>query len=61
MRPKFILKNNRVHGSKILAFITGHVTEADRQEDFDYLDHQIKKSDNPVFNYLKRNFSKNRR
>lgn len=61
MRPNFILKNNRVHGSKILALITEHVTEIDRPEDFEYLEYQIKKTDNPVYNYLKSNFSKNRR
>ncbi|HEY4475043.1 MAG TPA: acylneuraminate cytidylyltransferase family protein [Candidatus Paceibacterota bacterium] len=58
MRPKFILKNNRVHGSKILAFITEHVTEIDRSEDFEYLEYQIKKSDNPVYGYLKNHFKK---
>src|SRR3989338_6204059 len=61
MRPEFILRNNRVHGSKILALVTEQVTEIDRPEDFEYLEYQIKKVDNPVFNYLKRNFSKNRR
>ena len=61
MRPGFILKNNRVHGSKILALVTGHITEIDRPEDFEYLEYQIKKSDNPVFNYLKKHFTKNKR
>ena len=61
MRPKFILKNNRVHGSKILALVTDNITEVDRQEDFEYLEYQIKKSDNPIFNYLKKHFPKNRR
>lgn len=61
MNPKFILKNNRVHGSKILAFVTENVTEIDRQEDFEYLEYQIRKSDNPVYDYLKRNFPKNKK
>lgn len=58
VRPEFVRKNNRVHGPNILAFVTEHVTEIDRQADFEYLEYQIKKSDNPVYAYLKKNYKR---
>lgn len=59
-RPKLVLKNNKVHGLKIIAFVTENITEIDRHEDFKYLEYQIKKTNNPVYGYLKKNFKKER-
>jgi CMP-N,N'-diacetyllegionaminic acid synthase len=41
--PNFILKENKLHGDKILAFQTPVVTEVDSIEDLEYLEWQITK------------------
>ena len=58
VRPKFIKENGILCGSKILSFITPTVTEIDRVEDFDYLEYEIKKHGNKLYNYLVKNFKK---
>jgi N-acylneuraminate cytidylyltransferase len=41
--PNYILKENKLHGDKILAFLTPVVTEVDSIEDLEYLEWQITK------------------
>ena len=41
--PNYILKENKLHGDKILAFQTPVVTEVDSVEDLEYLEWQITK------------------
>jgi N-acylneuraminate cytidylyltransferase len=41
--PNYILKENKLHGDKILAFQTPVVTEVDSFEDLEYLEWQITK------------------
>jgi N-acylneuraminate cytidylyltransferase len=41
--PNYILKENKLHGDKILAFQTPVVTEVDSIEDLEYLEWQITK------------------
>jgi hypothetical protein len=41
--PDYILKENKLHGDKILAFQTPVVTEVDSIEDLEYLEWQITK------------------
>jgi CMP-N-acetylneuraminic acid synthetase len=41
--PNYILKENKIHGDKILAFQTPVVTEVDSLEDLEYLEWQITK------------------
>jgi CMP-N,N'-diacetyllegionaminic acid synthase len=41
--PNYILKENKLHGDKILAFQTPVVTEVDSLEDLEYLEWQITK------------------
>jgi len=41
LKSEFILKNNQMHGNKVLAYITPHVQEVDVVEDFSYLLYQI--------------------
>jgi CMP-N,N'-diacetyllegionaminic acid synthase len=41
--PNYILKENKLHGDKILAFQTSVVTEVDTIEDLEYLEWQITK------------------
>ena len=58
VRGDFIKKNKfkLCFGEKILPFITPTVTEIDLPEDFEYLEYQIKKTNNPAYSYLKNNF-----
>ena len=41
LKSEYILKNNQMHGDKVLAYITPHVQEVDVAEDFSYLLYQI--------------------
>jgi len=59
IKPSFVIKNNNLHGSKMLAYITNVSTEIDRQEDFDYLEYIIEKKGHWIYDYLKSNFKKN--
>ena len=43
LEPNYILKENKLHGDKILAFQTPVVTEVDSIEDLEYLEWQIMK------------------
>jgi N-acylneuraminate cytidylyltransferase len=44
--PNYILKENKLHGDKILAFQTPVVTEVDSIEDLEYLEWQVTKQPN---------------
>jgi len=44
--PNYILKENKLHGDKILAFQTPVVTEVDSIEDLEYLEWQVTKKPN---------------
>jgi CMP-N-acetylneuraminic acid synthetase len=53
-----ILSGASLHGFNILAFITPPAVEIDNKEDFDYLEYQLKKYTNPIYEYLSRHFPK---
>lgn len=57
VRPKYITKNGRLYGDKVLGFATPLVTEVDRPEDFNYLEYEITRNNSPLLNYLIKNFS----
>ncbi|MCR4275188.1 MAG: acylneuraminate cytidylyltransferase family protein [Candidatus Wolfebacteria bacterium] len=57
VRSGFIKEGKMVFGPRILSFITPIIVEIDRPEDFEYLEYDIKKSNN-LYDYLKANFSK---
>jgi len=64
IKTDFVMSNNSLHGPNILGFITPFSIEVDRPEDFEYLRYQLKKTKNPLYEYLKNNFfikSKNER
>lgn len=46
-----------LHGPRILSFITPDVGELDRLEDFEFIEFVLSKRKNPVYEYLKNNFS----
>ncbi|MFC1674279.1 cytidylyltransferase domain-containing protein [Candidatus Omnitrophota bacterium] len=58
IKTNFVLQNNSLHGSKILGFITSFATEVDRPEDFSYLEYQLHKYGNPIYEYLTKHFPK---
>lgn len=63
VRSDFIKKSNFkfCFGEKILPFITPIVTEIDLPEDFEYLKYCLKKNDSPTYDYLVKNFPKEKR
>ena len=52
-----VMRKKSLHGENILGFITPVVTEVDQPQDFDYLEFQLTKYGNQVYEYLKKNFS----
>lgn len=42
LRTSYILENKRIHGDKVLAYITPYATEVDTIEDFKFLEFEIK-------------------
>ncbi len=58
IKTDFVQKNNSLHGLNILAFVTPASTEVDRQEDFEYLEYQLSKCGNPIYEYLAKNFQR---
>ena len=57
LKSSFILKNNILHGNKMIGFVSPFCTEVDSSEDFEYLEYQIKKHGSPVYKHLIKNFS----
>jgi len=47
-----------LHGLKILSFVTPNVGELDTPEDFEFIEFVLQRQINPVYEYLKNNFSK---
>lgn len=56
IKTEFVKRNNALHGPYMLGFITDLSTEVDRKQDFEFLEFQLKKSGNPVYDYLVKNF-----
>lgn len=43
IRSSYVIKNEKIHGDRVTAYITPRVVEVDTLEDFDYLEYQIAK------------------
>lgn len=56
IKPHYVLKNNRLHGHKMIGFVTPKTTEVDTVDDFHFLEYEINKLGNVLFDYLKMNF-----
>lgn len=56
VRPDFVQEENKLYGPNILAFITSFVNEVDKPDDFEYLEYQLAKLGNPIYEYLKKEF-----
>ena len=56
IKTDFVQKSSHLHGSNILAFVTPFTLEVDRLEVFDYLEYQLSKYANPIYDYLQEHF-----
>ncbi len=52
IRTDYVKKNNRLHGPRILGFVTPRVAEVDTIEDFNYLEYQIGRSPGSLYKEL---------
>ena len=53
-----IVESGVLFGDRIMPFITKHVIEVDRPEDFEYLEYIIKSKGHPLLSYLDSNFGR---
>lgn len=58
IKTDIIQKTSSLHGPNILAFVTTFTVEVDRPEDFEYLEYQLSKYGNPIYEYLAKHFPK---
>ena len=58
IKSDFVQDTKHLHGPNILAFITSFTAEVDNPDDFDYLEYQLGKYGNPVYEYLLEHFPK---
>ncbi len=59
VRPRFIKDNpGQFSGPKILSFVTPFAPDIDRLEDFEHAEYVLSKQGSPLFDYLSKNFSK---
>lgn len=58
LKSAFILESRQLYGDKMVGFTSPVCTEVDSPEDFEFLEFELKKGKNPVFEYLKANFPK---
>lgn len=58
IKTDIVQKTNSLHGSNILAFVTSFAVEIDKAEDFEYLEYQLSKYGNPIYEYLAKHYPK---
>ncbi len=58
IKTEYVIKNNKLHGDRVIAFIIPHVVEVDTPDDFDYLEYQIAKNPAVVKKLFERKRSK---
>ncbi|MDD5429916.1 MAG: acylneuraminate cytidylyltransferase family protein [Candidatus Omnitrophica bacterium] len=56
IKSSYVLENRKIYGDKVIGYITPRAAEVDIAEDFDYLEYQIARQDNPIYKYLRENF-----
>ncbi len=57
LKTEFILKTDRLHGDKILAFVSPDTGELDKIEDLDFIAHKLKSGNFEIYEFLRKNFS----
>lgn len=58
LKSSFIIESGSLFGNKMLGFVSSFCAEIDTVEDFEFLEFELRKKSNPVFEYLKANFPK---
>jgi len=58
LKTSFIMESGTLHGNKMIGFVSPVCAEVDRTEDFEFLEFELKKGNEPVFEYLKAHFPK---
>jgi len=56
LRTSFVKSAKKLHGDRMIGFVSAFCTEVDTKEDFERLEYELTKKENPLFDYLKRNF-----
>ncbi|MFH1369607.1 MAG: acylneuraminate cytidylyltransferase family protein [Elusimicrobiota bacterium] len=56
LKASFIMKNNLLHGDKMIGFESPFCVEVDSMEDFDYLEYELKRNGSVLLDYLKKHF-----
>ncbi|KKR37511.1 MAG: Acylneuraminate cytidylyltransferase [Parcubacteria group bacterium GW2011_GWF2_40_10] len=54
--PKFVIKNQKLHGTKILAYKSPDTGELDKFEDLKFIEFNLQKNNWEIYQYLKNNF-----
>jgi len=57
IKTQTVMNSGSLHGPRILPFITPDVGELDRPEDFDFIEYVLSRQENPVYEYLKKNYT----
>jgi len=52
----FVLKNKRIHGDKILSFVSQDTGEIDKEQDFEFIEYNLKNNNWEIYKYLSDNF-----
>lgn len=55
LKSNFVLEYEMLYGSRMMAYESPVCTEIDTQEDFDYLEYQIKQKQSDLYDYIKHN------
>lgn len=58
LKSKYVLKTNKLHGDKILGFVTEDTGELDRKEDIDKIEYFLKSGNYEIYKYLRKSFKK---
>jgi len=56
LKSQAVMNSGKLHGAKVLPFLTPDIGDIDRPEDFDFIEFVLGKEKNPVYEYLKNNF-----
>lgn len=56
LKSSYVVRNGKLHGEKMLGFVSPDCTEIDTSEDLAYIQYQIEKKGSELYEYLKRNF-----
>jgi len=43
IKTEYLIEKNKLHGDRVIAFVTPHIAEVDTPDDFDYLEYQVAK------------------